>query len=151
MKHHTKIMAKNLYLEGLQLAEIADKLNLNIHTLKSWVDKGSVNEVPWKSLKGLPKEEKLVEILRDKDASLRDIYDLGLNAVRRGLAHIELHKLNLDIPMMQKLVSLMDTVEKWQDKAKLEAESDATNNRKLSLDEVKKKVDEHPFFNEDSA
>lgn len=135
-----KRLAKTMYLDGKTPLEISETLGLNIHTVKHWISKGSKNELPWKSIKDSEADTRVLQILENKQASLEDIYDLGINAVRRGLAHIELNDVVLDVTSIQKLITILDTVDKWK---RQDLEEEEAENLEIKLNETS---ETHPFF-----
>jgi uncharacterized protein YjcR len=83
-----KRRAKAMYLDGVPPKKIADELDISYNTVKYWVDRGSGKEVAWKEIKQSDSDERLIEALKDKNTSLEYIYDLGIDAIKRGLINV---------------------------------------------------------------
>lgn len=142
----TKLKARTMYLSGQSPQDIADELQISINTVRYWVDKGSKYEAPWKEVKKEESDTELLKLLEKKTASLDDIFSLGINALRRGLAHIELNKVVLETSAMSQLVTILDKVDRWKD---LEA---ARNEKEsgMTLEESEDAIKNHPFYTEES-
>lgn len=112
-----KSLAKSLYLQSnptLSLEEVARQAEVNINTLKHWVFRGSNAEKPWKELRELQKEDQLSELLESQSIQLSDIYNLGLSVVQRSLASMELDKIVLTETGVDRLLTALDKIDKWQ-------------------------------------
>ena len=138
-----KIKARALYMQGTPLAEISEKLAINIHTLKHWADKGSASDPAWKVVKGAQTDERLLALLKTRGSSLEDAFALGMNALVRGLAHIEINNVVLETSAMTQLVKIMESIDKWQ---RLKAEEDEI----LEEEDTDIYLTNHPFFKEES-
>ena len=112
-----KSLAKSLYFQSsptLKLGEIADKVGIKLNTLKHWVYRGSSGEMPWSNLKSLNTEDQLSEILESGSTKLSDIYNLGLAVVQRSLASMELDKVILTEQGVDRLLTALDKIDRWQ-------------------------------------
>jgi len=128
--HNKKALAKSLYLDGqMTLAEISESSGINLNTLKYYVDKGSGQEMAWKNLRQVGKDNELLEILKsDSDASsISDIYSLGLSVVQRSLAKMELSGEELNVQGVDRLLSALDKIDRWKRLEQVKEEVDADN------------------------
>ena len=137
----TKKNAKRLYLEGEKPKVIAARLDINYNTLKYWIDKGSKEDPPWKEIREAGKQDQLLNLLKDKKATLQDIYDLGLSIVQRGLAHIEIQELILEPQALGTIIKILDSVDKFK---KCDESTKKGNINVVNL----KKSQKHPFLDE---
>jgi transposase len=145
LEKNIKTQAKAMYLAGESAQRISKELDVSLNTVKYWIDKGNNYEAAWKDIKKAESDVRLLEMLKDKKSSMDDIFSLGMQAIYRGVAHIELNKVVLETSGMAQLVKILESVDKWQ-RMDAEALADADS---LSIEEAEESIQEHPFFSED--
>lgn len=136
--------AKALYLDNHSLDEIAEKLDINMNTLKTWIDKGTVNEPAWKTLKENLKP-RLKEVLENPhiECGLEDAYAAGVNIVARSLAALDSSGETLTVAGIDRLISALDKIDRWQ---RAGGDAEAEPAEPVSLRKAQQEIMQHPFL-----
>lgn len=141
-----KLKAKDMYLSGVPLLEIADTLSISLNTLKNWVNRAVGTSVAWADLKkGVVPPAEVLEDATSDALHLDATVDRGIRMLDRALAAVEEYGECLNLDDMRKLTQIIDTVDRIR-RQRREEEAEITENTVISNEEAQKNIEMHPFF-----
>jgi phage FluMu protein gp41 len=135
-----KKLAKQMYLGGLKVSDIADVLNINVNTLNHWVHKGSKHELPWADIADMPNEHEVAKVLEAEHTHVGDVISLGMDFLRKQIASMHLAEVTVSPDGLKKLAETLEVLSKIE---KNTSSAQEVPKKAPSSDVINAK---HPFF-----